>query len=181
MSKNIKTFEFVRKQISKKTFGILGSVTFDGRSHSTGVLYGVSDPKDEYSLYILTNQSYKKVNNITNNPNVSFVIPFPHHFFRFVPSSCVQFQGKAQIVEYEDTRAQSTFQKKRILRMILQQAEGQTSTTKLLFIKIKPNKKIFCYGLGLNLLELRKNPTNARYYVTIPDIDLAFSNFKQRY
>ncbi|MHA1228458.1 MAG: hypothetical protein ACTSPV_17155, partial [Candidatus Hodarchaeales archaeon] len=77
--------------------------------------------------------------------------------------------GKAQIVEYEDTRAQSTFQKKRILRMILQQAEGQTSTTKLLFIKIKPNKKIFCYGLGLNLLELRKNPTNARYYVTIPD------------
>jgi len=168
--KNDFTFNFVESEIKKKTFGILSTIDQNGHSHSTGILYGVAPSSSKFALYVLTDRNYKKVKNIENNNSVSFVIPFPHHILRFAPSSCIQFQGTAKIIPFNDKEAQKSFkQGSKVLKMNLKQVpkinEKEDGTA---FIKIIPNKKLFCYGLGFSLMELRKNIGSGSYSVTIP-------------
>jgi hypothetical protein len=40
---------------------------------------------------------------------------------------------------------------------------------KAVFIKITPNSKLFCYGLGYSLMKLRKNIEIGSYSVSIPE------------
>lgn len=107
-----RTFDLIEKYIRKKTFGILSTVSPRGRAHSTGILYGVSPLESKFSLYLITLKEYVKVRNIMSNPYISFVIPFPHHYLRFVPSSCVYFQGIAKIVSFDNPEPQKVFNQK---------------------------------------------------------------------
>ena len=169
IKKKSKNFNFVEKNIRKMTFGVLTTADKNGIPHSAGILYGVSPPKSKFSLFCLTGTNYKKVRNIKENPNIAFVIPYPHHLLRFVPASCVQFQGKAEILPFDNTEAQEAFINKNILKMNLKQAESMDGDkSDLVFIKIKPNQKIFCYGLGISLRELSKNVEIGGYTVLIP-------------
>ncbi len=163
-------FEFVEQEIRKKTFGILSTIDQNGKSHSTGIIYSVSLPESKFSLYILTENNYKKVQNIKNNNSVSFVIPFPHHLLRFVPSSCIQFQGTAEVIPFTDINAQRVFLNgPKILRLNIEQANKLASDKQTaVFVKIIPNSKLFCYGLGYSLMTLRKNIEAGSYYVIIP-------------
>jgi len=166
MSERQFAFDFVEKQIRKKTFGILSTVSTKGRAQSTGIIYGVSPPDSKFSIYILTHRSYRKTKNITRNPHVSLVIPFPHHYLRFVPSSCISFQGRAEIVPFNDPEAQESFMKKRILRMNLN--TGRQMKREAVFIKIKPSRKVCCYGIGIGVMKLRKHMESGSYSVVIP-------------
>ena len=170
MVKRNLTFDFVESEIRKKTFGIISTIDQNGHSHSTGIVYGVAPSNLEFALYVLTERIYKKVKNIEKNNSVSFVIPFPHHILRFVPASCVQFQGTAQILPFNDNEAQETFKNgSRILKMNLKQVSRISNKEEgVVFIKIIPNEKLFCYGLGFNLMELRKNIESSSYFVRIP-------------
>lgn len=161
------TFSFVEKQIRTKTFGVLTTLNKDGTPHTTGILYGVSPPASKFAIYCLTSKEYKKVHNISQNPDVSFLIPFPHFYIRFAPSSTVTFQGKADFIPVNVTKIQNIFTKKRILRLIIDeiQQEEQESMT---FIRIKPKSKVLCYGLGYNVFKLRKGHAEGGYSVTIP-------------
>ncbi|MFX1570138.1 MAG: pyridoxamine 5'-phosphate oxidase family protein [Promethearchaeota archaeon] len=163
-------FEFVDQEIRKKTFGILSTIDQNGKSHSTGIIYSVSSPEAKFTLYILTENNYKKVQNIKQNNSISFVIPFPHHLLRFVPSSCIQFQGTAEILPFTNKGAQNSFDcGSRILKMNIQQARKlNPKQQKAVFIKISPNNKLFCYGLGYSLMKLRKNIEVGSYSVRIP-------------
>ena len=71
--KKIPNFEFIEKEIKKKTFGIISTIDQDGHSHSTGIVYGIAPSNSKFALYILTDQNYKKVKNIESNNSVSFV------------------------------------------------------------------------------------------------------------
>jgi len=166
MSERQFTFDFVEKQIRKKTFGILSTVSKKGRAQSTGIMYGVSPSGSKFSLYILTHRSYRKTKNLMRNPHVSLVIPFPHYYLRFAPSPCISFQGKAKITSLNDPEAQDSFKQKRILRMNLD--AGLRMKREAVFIKIKPNRKISCYGIGIGVLKLRKHMESGSYSVTIP-------------
>lgn len=168
MPKRPITFEFVEKQLRKKTFGILGTVSPKGWSHSTGILYRVSPLGSPFSFYLAVDKSYKKYRNIKNNPQVSFVVPFPHFYFRFVPANSVQFQGTAEILPIDDPEGQKAFKQKRILKMALEQPDKLNMDVELAFIRIKPLRKLFCYGLGFNIMELRKHIESGSYTVTIP-------------
>jgi pyridoxine/pyridoxamine 5'-phosphate oxidase len=161
------TFEFVERQLRKRTFGILSTADSRGRPHSTGVLYGIS--AERFLFFILTAKNYKKVRNIEANPYVSLAVPFPHYYLRFIPDSTVQIQGAAEIVPFEDIEAQKAFSQKRILKMMLERSRRLNIKDKLVFIKIKPHRKIFCYGLGMGIMELRKNLESGEYTVTIPE------------
>ena len=164
------TFEFIEKQIRKKTFGIISTIDQKGHSHSTGIVYGIASSKSNFALYILTHRNYKKVKNIEKSNSVSFVIPFPHHILRFVPASCVQFQGTAEILPFSDKEAQGSFNAgSKILKMNLKQVSERKDKEKgVVFIKIIPDRKLYCYGLGFSLNELRKNVETGSYIVTIP-------------
>jgi len=113
-------FAYVEKQLRRKNTGILSTVTPEGRAHSVGAVYGVAPSDLPFSLYLITRPTLKKARNIRNNPNVSFVVPFPHHFLRFIPASCVQFQGRAQILPSDDPVASKVFQDSVVLRHSLE-------------------------------------------------------------
>ncbi|MHA1378287.1 MAG: pyridoxamine 5'-phosphate oxidase family protein [Candidatus Helarchaeota archaeon] len=169
MQKKDFNFDFIEKQIRKKTFGILSTVSPKGRSQSSGILYGVAPPNSKFSIYLLTSKNYKKVENIENNPHVSFVVPFPHYWLRFAPSSTIYFQGTAELVPIDAPEPRLAFGKKKILKGNLEQIKTLSSEEEPVFIKIKPNRKIFCYGLGVSLLKMAKEHNVGGYSVNIPE------------
>jgi len=160
------TFEFLEKEVRKKTFGILTAIDSKQRPHSTGMLYGVSPPESKFALYMLTDDGYAKVRHIRRNPNVSFVVIFPHYYIRFAPASYVMFRGAAELVPLDDSDAQWAFSQKRILRMS-QRVEPEL-LKRALFIKMNPEATVFCYGVGIGIMELRNELNEGGYKVVIP-------------
>ena len=167
MSKNQFTFSFVEKQIRKKTFGVLTTINKDGTPHTTGILYGVSPPSSKFALYFLTSIKYKKIRNIKQNPNISFLIPFPHYYIRFAPSATVTLLGKADLITLEEDMIQDIFSKKRILRLIIKKMKEEKPES-ITFVRIKPKPKVLCHSLGFNIFKLRGSHTQAGYSVMIP-------------
>jgi len=163
-----RSFAYIESQLRKNSFGIISTVTPQGRAHSTGIVYGVAPSNQPFSIYLITGENYKKTRNIKTNPNVSFAVPFPHHFLRFIPASCVQFQGTAEILSFDDPNGLQTFQSSRILKYTLEESRLMAETEKPIFIKIRPDEKIQCYGLGINLWQMKKDMASALYTVTVP-------------
>jgi hypothetical protein len=160
-----RSFEFIETQLRKKTFGVLGTIGPKGALQSTGILYGISAPDARLRFYLLTDRSYLKVRNISRDPEVSFLVTFPHHFFRFVPSSCISFSGKAKILGADDPEARAAFEGRRILRMNLEQASRLGDAV---FIEIRPKRSMHCYGVGIGLMTIAKDPSVAGYSVEVP-------------
>jgi len=107
-------FSFVEKQIRKKSFGVLTTINKNGTPHTTGILYGVSPTSSKFALYSLTSKNYKKVRNIKRDPRVSFLIPFPHYYIRFAPSSTVTFQGIPMVLYFFLKQAVITWYQEKI-------------------------------------------------------------------
>ena len=165
MPRNPRDFRFIEEQLRKMSFGVLSTVNRDGSLQTTGILYGVSPPGTAFRLYLLTDPGYLKVRNILRNPEVSFLVPYPHHFLRFVPASCISFPGTAEIVPEDDPEARGAFQASRILKMNLEEV---SSMEEAVFIKIRPKRRMHCYGVGFGLMELMRNVSEAGYSVEIP-------------
>jgi len=156
----------VEKQLRKKNFGILSTVTPQSRAHSVGVVYGIAPSELPFSLYLITRPKLKKAKNIKANPNVSFVVPFPHYFLRFVPSSCLQFQGTAEILTADDPIANKIFQSSRVLRHSL---EHTRMLGEPVFIRVVPDEKIFSWGVGASVWQIIKRKIGSgNYFVTVP-------------
>jgi len=165
-------FEYVEKRIRKRSFGIIGTVDSKNRPHTTGVLYGVAPREYPFMIYVLTGAKYKKTRNLRRNPNVSFVIPFPHHWLRFIPDYVVQFQGSARIVPLDHEIAVAAFQDKWILRGNIDMAEklqNPETGEEAVFIEIRPNKKIHVFGLGISMRTMLSDVEQGAYTVEIPD------------
>jgi hypothetical protein len=145
------SFEFVEQQLRKKTFGILTTISPKGWPQTHGVLYGMAAPHSKLAFFIVTDKRYKKIGNIKGNPRVSFLIPFPHYYVRFAPASTVQFQGSAELTPIDNPSF-----------------DDPAIRENYCFIKITPNPRLICYGLGKSLRELRKDHVAGRYAVTIP-------------
>ena len=160
-------FSFIEKEVRKKTFGILNTLNLDGTPHTTGILYGVSKPDAEFALYLLTSRKYRKVRNIQRNPKVSFIIPFPHHHLRFVPSGTITLNGVAKLVPVNSENIIEVFSEKRVLKMIIADIDFDKNE-EYVFIKIEPDPKILCYGVGFSIWKLRGSHTEGGYFVTIP-------------
>ncbi|MCE7738913.1 MAG: pyridoxamine 5'-phosphate oxidase family protein [Candidatus Heimdallarchaeota archaeon] len=161
------SFSFIEREIRKKTFGILNTLNLDGTPHTTGILYAVSKPDAEFALYLLTSKKYKKIRNIKNNPKISFIIPFPHHHLRFVPSGTITLNGIAKLVPLNSRDIIEIFFEKRILKLIIADINFKKNE-ELVFIKIEPDPKISCFGVGFSIWKLRGSHTEGRYFVTIP-------------
>ena len=77
---------------------VLSTVSKEGRPHSVGVVYGISRQRKCFEMYVMTRRHLKKARNLAANPDVSFVVPLTRRLIGFIPPPCVQFQGKATIV-----------------------------------------------------------------------------------
>ena len=163
-------FDYVEKQLRKKNFGILTTVTPEGRPHSVGVVYAMAPPGLQFfCLYLITRPVLKKGRNIRDNPNVSFVVPFPHYVFRSIPPRCIQFQGKAELLSIDDPIVVKAFQSSIVLKRSM---EHSLRLGESIFIRIVPDKKIFCFGIGANLLKFlipSQNKNLGNFYVIVPE------------
>jgi general stress protein 26 len=162
-------FPFIEKQIRSKTFGILNTINPNNSPQSSGILFGVSKPGDPFCIYLKTFKTFRKTKNIQSNPNVTFVIPVPHHILRFIPSSTIMIKGQAELVSTDSEEVIEAFNEKRILRMILQDLNDPEVKKKTTFIRIKPKPKILCYGVGFNVIQLGRAHTSVSYSVKIPE------------
>ncbi len=163
------SFDFVEGRIRKKTFGVLTTIDRQERPHSTGVLYGISPPESKFSIYVMAGAGYAKVRNVKRNPNVSLVVTFPHYYVRFVPASYVMFRGKAEVVPPDDTDGRWAFNQKRILRM----SQSVDAASEPVFIRLDPEPTVFCFGVGIGTIQLRRHIESGAYKVIIPEGRLA--------
>lgn len=160
-------FVYVEKQLRKKNFGVFTTLGSHARPHSVGVVYSTSPSEQPFSIYLVTRSVLKKARNLQNNPNVSFVVPFPHLLFRMIPPACIQFQGKAEIISIDDAVALKAFQSSIVLRRSLAHS---ISLGQSIFIKIVPHDKIFCFGIGMSAWDflIRSRSRNLKnFYVTV--------------
>jgi len=159
------TFDLVEREIRRRNFGVLSTISDDGKPHSVGVLYGVSSRDKPFALYLMTDRRTKKARNVARNPNVSFAIPLPRRFLTFAPPNCVQFQATAEIISFKDETSRDAFSGSLVLRKTLELEEAQREAV---FIRIRPAHVIFTYGVGLSLFALMKNIGAASSRVEIP-------------
>ncbi|MFW9769692.1 MAG: pyridoxamine 5'-phosphate oxidase family protein [Candidatus Thorarchaeota archaeon] len=156
-------FDLVERKVRGKSFAVISTVDSKNRPHSTGVVFVMSPPEEELMLYVLTQSKSAKARNIKRNPNVSLVVTFPHYYLRFIPDSTVMFRGTADIVGIDDSGAQAAFAQ--IGRKLDADSEAFKGTV---VIRIRPSKFVYVYGVGIGMNQMRKDPTSARYKVTIP-------------
>ena len=160
------TFAYIEKQLRKKSFGLLGTVSPRGWSQTTGVSYAVALPESLFYIWVITGKTSKKYENVQSNPHVSFVVPYPHHFFRFIPAGVIQFQGKADLFPFDNPEGFNAFNQTRILRMNLKLAEETDAEP--VFLRIRPHKRLNCQLIGKNIIELARNPESGLVQVPIP-------------
>jgi len=106
--------------------------------------------------------------NKIKNPHVSFIIPFPHYYLRFAPSGTVTFNGKIELVSIDTPEIFELFQRKRILRLITKEIK-KDFTDPYLFMKMVAESKVLCFGVGINVMKLRKHHPQGSYSVIIPE------------
>ena len=75
------------------------------------------------------------------------------------------FRGIAELISLKDEGAQRAFAQKKMTRMNLEMDPEVLKDT--VIIRIRPNPTVYCYGIGIGLNQLRKDPTAARYKVVI--------------
>ncbi len=161
----VPSFDYVEEAVRKKTFGILTTIDGDGRPHSTGILYGVAPPTSPFALYFLTLEKYLKVRNVRANPQATLVIPFPHRILSFIPAPCVTFRGHAEVLPFDDPAGRWGFDQQRILRDNV----GWLADTEAVFLKLTPESKVLCHGLGIGLMRMRRDHKAGAYQAHIPD------------
>jgi len=79
----------------------------------------------------------------------------------------VTINGTAQAISINNKEILDIFLEKRMLRLITAHLTEEEKKD-LVFIKIQPNPKVFCYGLGINTIKLRGSHTSGGYSVIIP-------------
>jgi len=165
------TFDMVLKELKRRNFGVLSTMTKDGRSHSAGVFYSVSPSARPLEIYVMTRTKLKKARNIRANPNVSFVVPLRRRLLTFVPPPCIQFQGQAEIVDWKDKVALEAFRASFMGRMILNMYDDmyRRGDTSICFLRITPDPTIFTYGVGVSLWEMKRRMEVASAKVQIPE------------
>jgi len=163
------SFDDIERALRRRTFGTLSTLTEHGAPHATGVVYAVSAPGEPLALYVTTRTTTRKVRNLRAHPEVAFVVPVPHRFLPAFPPRAIQFLGTATIVAADDEGANRGFEGSWFLRRILAtERRIVTEGGELCFIQIRPQGKLFTYGMGMSLLGNLRRPRGAIGRVTIP-------------
>lgn len=162
-------FDRVEGALRQRTFGTLSTLTERGAPHATGVVYAVSAPGEPLALYVTTRTTTRKVRNLRAHPEVAFVVPVPHRFLPAFPPRAIQFMGTATVLGADDEGANRAFESSWFLRRILA-AERRIVTEggNLCFIRVRPQDKLFTYGMGMSVLGNLRRPRGAIGRVTIP-------------
>ncbi len=168
MTKAVPRFDFVVKQIRRKIYGLLETVSPEGESKTSGVLYGVSPPDSKFRIFVLTYQNDVKLRNIRHTPQTSFTIPLCHRLICFLPFTTVYFKSNAEIIPINDPEALQVFQETRQLKKELKDVMASTEN-ETGFIRLKPTKKVLLYKPGLSFRSLVQKNERTYAVIKIPE------------
>ena len=89
----------------------------------------------------MTRRHLRKARNITQNPNVSLVVPLPRRLLWFLPPATIQLHGRAEIVDWTDEDGTDVFRRFWMGRRILSGYRGfhRRGETRICFLKITPD------------------------------------------
>jgi hypothetical protein len=147
----------VRNILKKKNWLVLCNVDENNVPHSSVVVY----QSDGKVIYFMTGKNTLKAKNIRTNNRVSITIPFWKNFFHKIlpaPPAELYFTAIAEIKPFDDEEAREIFAK------YLKYQENVENLDENIWIKIIPSKRIYTYGVGIRLLQMR-NPEKARNIV----------------
>jgi uncharacterized protein YhbP (UPF0306 family) len=163
------SFTGVEDVLRQRTFATLSTLSEQGTPHATGVVYTVSAHDEPLILYVTTRTTTHKVRNIRAHPAVAVVVPVPRRFIPGFPPRVIQFQGTATVVPADDDDAIRAFSSSWFLRRILT-AERRIVVEggDLCFIRIRPERMLFTYGMGMSVLHNLTRPREAIGRVAIP-------------
>lgn len=88
--------------LTQQTMGVISTVAQDNTPESASVNYMIDT---DWKIYILTRKDSRKVQNITQNNHVAFVVGMPQ-----IPHTA-QIQADAQIVDVDNGEYETTFAK----------------------------------------------------------------------
>lgn len=162
-------FDAVEKALRQRTFGTLATLTEQGAPHATGVVYAVSARGESLALYVTTRTTTRKVRNLRARPDVAVVVPVPRRFLPAFPPRAIQFLGTATVVAADDEGANRAFESSWFLRRILAtERRIVTQGGDLCFIRIRPEGRLFTYGMGMSVVDNVRRPRGAIGRVAIP-------------
>jgi len=152
---NPATTDIIWDAIKKELFAVLGMVTKELETRSTGIVYSVNDNK----LYIGTGLESWKTHHIRLNPEVSITIPIPKRIpllpWIKIPQATISFSGTARIIPAVEAEHN-------ILRSVYRHmADDQDLLEESCLIEVVPKGDFITYGVGISLMEMR-NPELAR-------------------
>ena len=85
-----------------------------------------------------------------------------------MPSACIQFQGKAELIPIDDAIAMNAFQSSSVLRRSMMHSIDMGEST---FIRIVPDNKIFSFGISASIWQYlirSQNKTLGNFHVAVP-------------
>ena len=164
------TFDSVVKELRKRDFAVLSTVSAEGRPYSVAVNYGVSLPGAPFGIYLMTRRHLKKARNIVANPNVAFLVSFTRRLLWFLPPPSIHFQGKAEILDWKDEAGTGIFESFFMGRQILRKyrAANGRGEERICFVRITPDEEIFTYMVGYPVWEISKRMESGAVRVKIP-------------
>jgi hypothetical protein len=164
------TFDSVVKELRKRDFAVLSTVTEEGRPYSVAVNYGVSLPGAPFGMYLMTRRHLKKARNIVENPNVSAVVPVTRRLLWFLPPPSIHFQGTAEILDWKDEVGTRIFGSFFMGRQILKKykAANGRGDARICFVRITPDEEIFTYMVGYPVWDISKRMESGAARVKIP-------------
>lgn len=164
------TFELVLEHLRRQTFAVLSTTDEEGKPHSAGVTYRVSERGDAISIFVMTRRHLKKARNIASNSQVSLVVPLPRRLLWFLPPATLQLSGQAKILDWTDDEGRDAFRQFWIGRQILKAYEEsyRSGETRICFLKITPDPVINTYMVGSNVWQLRNNMESGTAKVVDP-------------
>lgn len=164
------TFDRVVRELRRRDFAVLSTVTPECRPHSVGVVYGVSLPGRPFRLYVMTRRQLRKTRNVVENSNVSLVVPLTRRLLWFVPPPCIQFQGTAEVLDRDDPGGVETFRSFAMGRRILTMYEemARRGETGVCFLRITPDPTLSTYMVGHSIWEVVRRMETGIERVRVP-------------
>lgn len=166
------TVDLVLTQLRKRDFGVVSTVSEEGRPHSAGVNYGVSSPGRDLAIYVMTRRHLQKARDIAANPAVSLVVPLMRRLLWFLPPPTIQLRGRAEILDWTDEDGTDVFNHFWMGRRILEayRSSHRRGETRICFLRITPDPVVSTYMVGYHIWEVRRRMESGAGKVFIPPV-----------
>lgn len=153
------TLALVERAIGRRSYCVLGTVSTAGRPHAAGVIYTTVDG----DLWVSVDRSSRKARNIAASPFVHVQIPVRRG--PVGPPSSIQFAARAELFDPGDPAVQALLAANRLKKVA---GHGELERPDAALVRIRPDRVLHTYGLGLSLIKLIRDPLNAAGRVERP-------------